>query len=677
MAFLNPFFLLGAVLAGVPVLVHLVRRTRARREPFPSLMFLRKIEQKTIRRRTIRNWLLLALRCLALLFLALAFARPYLPALVSSANSDQKRASVILIDVSYSMRYGGLMARAKSLAADIARSAGSEELVAVAAFGQSFDVVTPLNKDHQSAVASINAIEAGLESTNYEQAISGGGSLLKDSGAAVKRIHLVSDFQTAGWDRSRTAKLAPDVELKIADVGDPEATNVAVTKVTGDNVVYSQKYSGKLTAQISNFSSNDVSVPIELKLNDLTLERREIKIAANGSVPVDFSGFNVQAGSNRATVEITGDNFQLDNRYFFALRRDDQQKVLVIETPGRGRSESFFLQQALAAGENAQHALTVRSPGTLNPADVDSYQIVVVDDANVGDALADALKKFVQRGGGLILAAARHTESDQFNKYFAGVAPVQIGDTSPGRSYAPLSQLRTDHPLFAPFSRSGRLASPRIYAHRTVRPNDGAVIVAALDDGSPIIVDGTSGKGRVIFVATSLDTSWNDMPLTPLYLPLMRRTLEYARGTGQALSSTVGTAFRASSDAEGNRPSIESPAGGRIEDAAADAAGDQVVPARAIGFYKLKYRDRTEFVAVNLDTTESDFSHMNVDDFVAAVTSGDAQRRPESAASGTLTAEQIEGRQRIWLPLLLTALTAFVVEALLARRVRLPKLIHL
>src|SRR2546425_9128756 len=77
MAFLNPIFLLGAIAAAVPVLVHLVRRTRAPRVPFPSLMFLRKIEQKTIRRRKLRNLRLLAMRCAALLLLALAFARPY------------------------------------------------------------------------------------------------------------------------------------------------------------------------------------------------------------------------------------------------------------------------------------------------------------------------------------------------------------------------------------------------------------------------------------------------------------------------------------------------------------------------------------------------------------------------------------------------------------------------
>jgi hypothetical protein len=40
-----------------------------------------------------------------------------------------------------------------------------------------------------------------------------------------------------------------------------------------------------------------------------------------------------------------------------------------------------------------------------------------------------------------------------------------------------------------------------------------------------------------------------------------------------------------------------------------------------------------------------------------------------------LTAEEKEARQRLWLPLLLTALALFVSEAVIARRIRIPKLI--
>src|SRR5256714_15522590 len=105
MAFLNPIFLLGAMAAALPVLAHLVRRTRAAKIQFPSLMFLRRIEQKTIRKRRLRNWLLFALRCAAVVLLALAFARPYFSGASAAPTSSSLSSSGILIDVSDSIRY--------------------------------------------------------------------------------------------------------------------------------------------------------------------------------------------------------------------------------------------------------------------------------------------------------------------------------------------------------------------------------------------------------------------------------------------------------------------------------------------------------------------------------------------------------------------------------------------
>src|SRR5258708_20171234 len=101
MAFLNPIFLLGAIAAGVPLLVHLVRRTRAPRIQFPSLMFLRKIEQKTIRRRKLRNLFLLLIRCAALLLLALAFARPFFTASTPVSASGDSNTTRLLSHCSY------------------------------------------------------------------------------------------------------------------------------------------------------------------------------------------------------------------------------------------------------------------------------------------------------------------------------------------------------------------------------------------------------------------------------------------------------------------------------------------------------------------------------------------------------------------------------------------------
>ncbi len=74
MNFLNPLFLFGLSAAALPVLIHLFTRRKPREVRFPSLDFLAEVNQSEIRRLRIKQWLLLALRTLAVAALALAAA---------------------------------------------------------------------------------------------------------------------------------------------------------------------------------------------------------------------------------------------------------------------------------------------------------------------------------------------------------------------------------------------------------------------------------------------------------------------------------------------------------------------------------------------------------------------------------------------------------------------------
>jgi len=663
--------------AGLPVLVHLVRRTRAPRIQFPSLMFLRKIEQKTIRRRKLRNLLLLLLRCAALLLLAFAFSRPFFTGSSPVSAAGDHTSTVILVDGSYSMHYDEVFNRARQSARNTVNDAAPDEQLAVVLFSRNYQVLMPLKADRAEAATAVSQMQAGLDSTDYLQAIQAADAILKDAGRGQHRIYLISDFQDAGWNRAAPpVKLAPDVKLFPIDVSDPKAANVAVSGVIADPVVYAQKYAGKAVARISNFGSEDSDTPIEFKLNDLPVERKPLKLVAGGTQNVEFTGFNVPEGSNRATVEITGDSFTLDNRFFFAIRRDNQTRVLAIETAARGRSESFFLQQSLAAGENNQHALTVKTAGSVNPTELDPYKVVIVNDASgLSEGLASGLKTFVERGGGLILAAGKHTDAGDFNRLLGSIAPAQLGEVVQSRGYALMSQVKTDHPIFSAFARSGRLTSTRVYGYHRATAKEGALTIAALDDGSPIVVEGSAGRGKVLLVTTTLDTAWNDLPLTPMFLPLVRQMLEYLGGREAASSYTIGQAFKTPADKDGSLPAVDSPGGKRVDDARKNSSGEQSLDASEIGFYRLRYRDRDEFVAVNLDTRESDLAQLNVDELVASISPAPGDANAQPAQSSRLTAEEKEARQRLWLPLLLTALALFVGEAVIARRIRIPKLI--
>src|SRR6185295_18103590 len=138
MSFLTPLFFLGIAALAAPILVHLVRRTRARRIQFPALVFVRQVPQRTIRRRTIQNLLLLIIRCLAILLIVIAFMRPFFSNKSAAKTSSGAGATVILIDNSLSMRRDQLFAGAQTKAETAVDDARSDEQISLVSFDKHY-----------------------------------------------------------------------------------------------------------------------------------------------------------------------------------------------------------------------------------------------------------------------------------------------------------------------------------------------------------------------------------------------------------------------------------------------------------------------------------------------------------------------------------------------------------
>src|SRR5256712_1889885 len=114
MGFLTPLFLVGLSALAIPVLIHLIQRERKRVVQFPSLMFVQRIPYQSVRRRRIRHWALLVMRCAALLMIVAAFARPFLKQeAAAAAVIGGTREIVGLLDHSASMGYGDHRDRAQ------------------------------------------------------------------------------------------------------------------------------------------------------------------------------------------------------------------------------------------------------------------------------------------------------------------------------------------------------------------------------------------------------------------------------------------------------------------------------------------------------------------------------------------------------------------------------------
>ena len=680
MSFLTPLFLLGAAALAAPILVHLVRRTRARRVQFPALVFVRQVPQRTIRRRTLHNLLLLLIRCLAILLIVIAFTRPFFSNKSAAKTTAGAGATVILIDDSLSMRRDQLFGDAQSKAESATDGARTDEQIALVSFDKRYTVVNRFVGDKNRVRFGIRSLSAGWDGTDYEQALRGAEALLADlKTSGSKKIVMISDFQATGWSQANaTFKLANDTQLTTLDVGGSNPpSNVAVTNVEAHGTVFGQKYLDNLAVHLSNFSDSPKDhLQVDFQINDQTVEKRELSLNSRETKVVEFTGFNLNDGANRCTIEINSGDFPLDNRFYFTLRREVPAKGLIVESSTRGRSDSLHLQSALTTNDDLPFNFTLKTSGAVDPTSIAEYSLVILNDAGmISPGLADSLAKFVTNGGQLIISTGPRTEVNSFPPALQQVMPATLTEsvqTKAGETVA-ISDVKFDHPIFEVFQESGRLAAAHVIGYFRSQPAANASVLARFEDGSPALLESRTGKGRVLLFTSSLGPSWNDLPLMPLYLPFVHQMVRYAGSREESSWYELGETFRVAKE-QSAVPAVDTPTGTRLTENRLTPDGDVLVTGREPGFYRLRYSARPDFAAVDVDGAEGDFTKLDFGQFVAGVTGG-AGNAESSEANRKLSNEEVEGRQKVWWSLLFIALLLLLTESVLARRTRVVKMV--
>src|SRR4028119_2516646 len=85
MAYLQPWMLWALPAVLLPLIIHLLNRLRYKTVHWAAMIFLLKANRAATRRAKIRQYLLLACRCLVVLFLIWAMSRPLVGGWIGSA----------------------------------------------------------------------------------------------------------------------------------------------------------------------------------------------------------------------------------------------------------------------------------------------------------------------------------------------------------------------------------------------------------------------------------------------------------------------------------------------------------------------------------------------------------------------------------------------------------------
>ncbi len=672
MGLLAPAFLAGLMALAIPVLIHMIHRERRETVAFPSLMFLRKIPYRSVRRQKLRHLLLLAIRCLAVAIIVWAFARPFLQRRMAAAPvSSDAREVVVVLDRSYSMAHGGRWARATAAARTLAGQVRSVDRISVVAFGASAAQIVAPTSEASRVERAMLAAKPGSEPTRYASGLRMASQILSASDLPRKEIVLISDFHRSGFAANDDVALPDGAAVRTIDVSRQERADVAVAGVSVSRAQTGERVRATVTARATNLGDEPRTVGATLELTGRAVESRTVTIPARGAAQVVFATAPVSAVMTRAAVRITADSQPSNDAFYFTIAEDAGASALVVE-PSRPRAnQSLFLARALSVADDPAVRVDVRSSDAITSADLRGRSLVVLNESDLPAGSLGAQLRAQVRAGALLLVVPGERGTLGTAPEWRAVKPADIGATSERSAGGRWASVDFSNALFEPFRTSrADFSSVSVSRYRLLTPvADSAQIIARLDDGAPLLVERALGAGRILVWAGTLDAQWSDLPFHPLWVPLVHQVAR--RSMSGRESRAWFTSPHALNLATEGSVTVESPSGERVR-LWADSQ-QTTVELRERGFYEVRGGATAigagRPIAVNVDLVESDLSHMDPAELVAALTENDERGAgPSARAPFQGTAQELERRQAIWWYLLLAALLLLAAETLFSNR---------
>jgi hypothetical protein len=471
-------------------------------------------------------------------------------------------------------------------------------------------------------------------------------------------------------------RLPDGAELTPVPVGDSEAPNLAVTPVSLQRSTFSSQQRVAVTAGVVNHGVSRVQgVDVTLELGGRAVQTQRVNVEPGGSSSTTFEPVTVAERHLRASVRLAPDPLERDNVFHFVLSPHDPVRVILAERAGAARGGSLYVSRALAVGESPRFEISTRGADSLAPEDLSRASVVVLNDVAVAASTGQRLAEFVEGGGGLFVIAGERAAWTGPSTLLPGV----VGNAVDRRTGNParIGALEYGHPALEVFRapRSGDFAAARFFGYRAVTVSPGSQILARYDDGAPVLLERKSGEGRVLLWTSSIDTSWNDLAVRPVYLPLMHRLVRYLGDYSEpAPWRTVGEVVDApvtgrTARQEGSRVAL-TPSGQRV---ALDGEGADVLELGEQGFYEVRAQARdaepSVVLASNVDLAESDMTALDPKDVAAS-----AMGRVGGGGGGAATPltppgdEVQEGAQRIWWYLIFAGLLFLAAETIVSNR---------
>lgn len=592
MTFAAPLFLLAALAAAIPIALHMINRQKAKELPFSTLRFLKISVQKTRRRKRIHDVLLMIMRASLLLLIAVALARPAVTNL-SSLWGGAQSAVVIILDNSASMglvdsdhvRFDTASAAASQILDQLTEG---DQVALLPTCGPVLPDSDKLERTQDTVRQVLAQCRVSYERANLGLRIQEARELLDKSEAPSKQIYVLCDMQKLSWEglakeqkeegneehsRGQSGPVAngegTNVSRKAADSGIAmiivdcnrmPKPNAAVQGVAVEAAVPVAGLPVKATVTLLNASTIPLQPRVELWIDgEKEASSPELNIPPEDRAKHEFLFKFKRGGLHRGEVRLAGeDGSRYDDRRFFAMEVDQEIPVAIV----RGQrheipylDDAYYLDQALSPKRGGGWALqtTTLVAGDLMGEPLDKYKVIFCVNlpALNGDA-AERLRAYIAAGGNVFWICGDSVVPEAYNQMNqqarsqllpAPLVDIRTPNAQDNRDSWHISFLDKKYPALSQLVEPTSLyESVLVYKHARMAVGEGDTqVLARLDDGEPLLVLRQVEKGRVLMFGATAHVNWSNLPLRPIFLPLLARlTFDLAEVEQRLYSAIAG-----------------------------------------------------------------------------------------------------------------------------------------
>lgn len=501
----------------IPIIVHLFNFRRHKLVYFSNTTVLKNIQQETARTKKLKHLVLLALRCIFIAALVLAFAFPYRPDDAAKINTEEGVVGVY-IDNSMSMKALSdkttLLEDARELAKDLVGEFPPSTRYLL--LTNSFEIQNEYPMSQQEMLDQLDRMRLDGPPVKMNEVMDRFAMLGKIHGFDKSTLFVYSDFQENMLDltgvTSDTSMLVIAVPLRAS-----AHVNLSVDTVWLGSPVIQVGMANDLHAVVTNHGDREMKgLPVNLTMEGRVVASTTVDVEGGEHAELVMQVVPEHSGDLRCAVAVNDYPVTFDDIYRFVI--GVQPRLRVVELNGGVQPSPV----AMVFADDPQYEYVKMAPNGFDLEVLSKAHLIVVNETSTLNAtLRQALLDDAEEG---VSVAFFHDDGNVID-----TNAVSASDLALQHDF--FSDIILDLPQHADL--------PQVRRHVRLNPSMNTTTLIHLANGDPLLTEQKRGRGHVYDFATTLDKQWSTLADNALVVPVMLKMALLGGGV-ERLSYTIG-----------------------------------------------------------------------------------------------------------------------------------------